>query len=146
MLYASVCCALFKVFWDVCLHLAPYYTYRFPCFSVAQMSGQKAIQGSETEMRELLVGSEESIVSLARFIELPFRQINYFFTYLTPLIFDWFTLPDLSDCICSASTGLFSNQNLKKFRRLKPYFVFVFFRACILKVLMGMTPTVRNAL
>ena len=43
------------------------------------MSAQKALQGSETETRELLRGTEENNVSRTRgFIDLPSRQINDF--------------------------------------------------------------------
>ena len=45
------------------------------------VSAQKALQGSETETRELLGGTAENSVSLMRG-RLPFRQINDFFTHL----------------------------------------------------------------
>ena len=45
------------------------------------MSAQKALQGSETETRELLEGMEENSVSPTRgVIDLPSRQIYDFFT------------------------------------------------------------------
>ena len=42
------------------------------------VSAQKALQGSETEMRELLGGTEESSVSRPGVIDLPSMQINDF--------------------------------------------------------------------
>ena len=42
------------------------------------MSAQKALQGSETETRELLGGTEENSVSPRGVIDLPSRQINEF--------------------------------------------------------------------
>ena len=41
------------------------------------VSAQKALQGSETEMKELL-GTGEKIISL--------KRVNYFFTYVSPPI------------------------------------------------------------
>ena len=40
------------------------------------VSAQKALRGSETEMRELLGGMEENSVSPMRVIDLPSRQIS----------------------------------------------------------------------
>ena len=42
------------------------------------MSAHKALQGSETETRELLGGTEENSVSRLAVIDLPSRQINDF--------------------------------------------------------------------
>ena len=44
------------------------------------MSAQKALQGSETETRELLGGTEEkSVTPTHEAVDLPFKQINDFF-------------------------------------------------------------------
>ena len=48
------------------------------------MSAQKALQGSEMEMRELLGGTEEKSVSLTGVIDLPSSQINDFLPICPP--------------------------------------------------------------
>ena len=81
------------VAWEGPLCLARH-TWRCPCFSVVPeatheasrgplkgaVSAQKALQGSETETRELLGGTEEkSATPTHEAVDLPFRQINDFF-------------------------------------------------------------------
>ena len=58
-------------------------------------SAQKALQGSETETRDLLGGTLDNSVSRQGFIGFPSRQINDFFTYLAPLIIDYLQPPCL---------------------------------------------------
>ena len=61
------------------------------------VSAQKALQGSKTETREFLGLTEEKSVSPTRGDWLPCRQINDFFTYLGPLIFDGLRPPNFNN-------------------------------------------------
>ena len=119
----GVCWLLFKVSWDVCFSLSSDVSSKS---HIRVWDRDEGVTGRN--------GREHCFPGEVHWLTLQANQ--WFFTYLASLIFDCFALPDLSDCICLGSTGLFSYQNFKKFRLLKPYFV-LFFRACILKVLMG---------
>ena len=51
------------------------------------VSAQKALQGSETETRELLVGAEQNSIFSTGVIDLPTRKINSYYVYLALLKF-----------------------------------------------------------
>ena len=60
------------------VHVSTYFWKQHTRQIEAPVSAQKALQGFETEARELLVGTEEKILSRWGVIDLPSRQINYF--------------------------------------------------------------------
>ena len=60
------------------------------------VSAQKAIQGSETEIRELLEGTEQKSYSLTRGYQFTSRKVNIF--YLPGFPNAWFKVPSIQSC------------------------------------------------